>query len=181
MERSDISSQSQLRICQALCRVSPTILDSGKGHFHLSIYTGERTKKGISEVSARIMKAFPGWSREQTEILMDRFAENGFTDQRMMDAANHVIDTYEGYGRVPNIANFIQFDKQYRLFTIQQKNAAVHRGEYQEQDFAIVRIEGVSACRSAAGKRPLFALKTEIERYGLTTREPLYPGQQWPD
>lgn len=127
------------------------------------------------------MKAFPGWSKEQNEILMDRFAENSFTDERMVDSVNHVIDTYQGYGKLPNIANFIQYDKRYPLFTVAQMNAAVHKGEYRDQDFAIVRIEGVSACKSAGAKLPMFALKADINRHNLTTREPIYHGQEWPD
>lgn len=139
------------------------------------------TKKGVADVTAKVMKAFPGWSKEQSEVLKDRFAENRFTDERMMDAVNNVIDTYEGYGKIPNIANFIQFDKRYRVFTIPEVNALEAKGTHKFQDFAIVRIEGLSACKSAQGKRPLYALRADVDRYGLETREPRYAGQDWED
>ncbi|NTU49547.1 MAG: hypothetical protein HGA87_01390 [Desulfobulbaceae bacterium] len=132
------------------------------------------------DVTAKLLKAFPGWSREQNEILMERFAENNFTDERMMDAVNSVIDTYQGYGKLPNIANFIQFDKCYEAYTMQQKNQVVYDKKFQDSDFAIVRIEGISACRSA-GRKTLFVLKSDIERYRLKTREPIYAGQEWTD
>lgn len=48
------------------------------------------------------------------------------------------------------------------------------------KDASIVRIEGRSACQSADGK-VLLALNSDIERLGLTKREPKPVGADWPD
>lgn len=53
-------------------------------------------------------------------LLKDRFKENKFTDERLKDSINHVIDTYEGWDKLPNIANFIQYDKKVKAFTYEQ-------------------------------------------------------------
>lgn len=70
------------------------------------------------------------------------------------------------------------------LYTTRQIDGMVHKGNYQHRDFAIVRIEGVSACRSAVknGKKEvLLALKTDAQTHSLTIRDPICHGQQWPD
>jgi len=63
------------------------------------------------------MVAFPKFSSSQLEILKDRFAENGFDDKRMVASVDYVIDTYEGWDKTPNIANFIQFDSNGGYYT----------------------------------------------------------------
>ena len=64
---------------------------------------------------ARIMKAFPKFRPEQVEVLRDRWKANGFTDERIMDAVNDVIDNYDGWS-LPNLANFIQYDRSYLTY-----------------------------------------------------------------
>ena len=66
---------------------------------------------------ARILKAFPKFDKNQLEILKERFKELKFTDKRILDAVNNVIDTYQGWDKLPNLANFLQFDKTERLYT----------------------------------------------------------------
>lgn len=53
-------------------------------------------------------------------LLKDRFKDNKFTDERLKDAINQVIDTYEGWDKIPNIANFIQYDKKIKIFTYKE-------------------------------------------------------------
>ena len=131
--------------------------DTPDGCF-LSIYSGERTKKGVADVTAKIVKAFPGWSEDQTEILKDRFAENGFTDQRMMDAVNHVIDTYEGYGKIPNIANFVQYDKRYQVYTYSQICTAHDKSELVMSDYEPIDL---------GHDKPRFAKSDDIAKFNL--------------
>jgi len=49
------------------------------------------------------------------EVLDERFADNKFTDERLRDAVNHVIDTC--IFPTPTIAQFISFDRRYKVFT----------------------------------------------------------------
>jgi hypothetical protein len=55
----------------------------------------------------------------------------------------------------------------------------VNQGNLWKQ-VSLVRIEGASACLSANGK-VLYARNDDIERFGLTRREPKAVGQDWPD
>ena len=54
---------------------------------------------------------------ETFDILKDRFKANGFSDERLKASIDNVIDNYEGWDKLPNIANFIQFDKKVKLYT----------------------------------------------------------------
>lgn len=67
------------------------------------------------------------------------------------------------------------YDSRYRLFTPKE----VDKAEIWKE-VSIVRIEGLSACRSANGK-VLMAYDSDIERFGLTKRQPKPVGQDWPD
>jgi hypothetical protein len=87
------------------------------GTSEISLYRDSLTKKVLVEQIERVKNAFPKLSKDYLEILKDRFAANGFTDERMKDSINHVIDTYEGWDKLPNIANFIKFNKTKKLKT----------------------------------------------------------------
>lgn len=60
-------------------------------------------------------------------MLKDRFAENKFSDKRMIAAVNNVIDNYEGWDKIPNIANFISYDKKIKYFTWNEANEIGHK------------------------------------------------------
>ena len=83
----------------------------------ISVYRGDLTKGGMVRVREILFKAFPKFPNESFEVLKDRFKANGFSDERAIDAVNNVIDTYEGWDKLPNIANFVQYDKKQRVFT----------------------------------------------------------------
>jgi len=92
---------------------SQTIQDSNS----ISIYEGKLSKIETAKQTIRIALAFPKMPEQTIEILRDRFIENNFNDERMIASVNHVIDNYEGWDKVPNIANFIQYDKTIRFYT----------------------------------------------------------------
>ena len=83
----------------------------------LSVYQkGDLTPETMAKCAMRLMKAFPEITRDWLDLLLERAKENGFSDQRLTDAVNHCIDTYV-YGRLPNIANIIGFDKRIDFVT----------------------------------------------------------------
>ena len=86
----------------------------------ISVYTDKLTKAEAVIQEARIKKAFPKMFEGQVSLLMEMFPENNFTDNRMRDAVNHVICTYEGWDKLPNIANFIQYDKKIKIYTYKE-------------------------------------------------------------
>lgn len=61
--------------------------------------------------------AFPKMDKAFHNILKERFKANNFNDERMLDSIAHVIDTYEGWDKMPNVANFIQYDKKAKIYT----------------------------------------------------------------
>jgi hypothetical protein len=86
------------------------------GTNEISIYKGDLTKAALIEQTKRVLKMFPKFPEPMLEELKDAFAHNGFTDGRMRDSINHVRDTYEGWDKLPNIANFIQFDRKIKFY-----------------------------------------------------------------
>jgi len=133
----------------------------------VSLYSGERTKKGVSDAIALIAKAFPKWTPEQSEVLAELFAEDKFSDERMLAAVKYVIRTYSGFDKVPNIANFVQYDKRIKLYRHRQIDALVERGEYAYSDFGIAVIEGVSGCKSSGDKPIMYAIRAEAAEVGV--------------
>jgi len=81
----------------------------------LSIYGDKLTTKGVISNVAKIKKAFPSLPMGFYEIFDERLKANGFTDERLADAVNHVIDTC--IYPTPTIANFIGYDKRIKLYT----------------------------------------------------------------
>jgi len=78
------------------------------------------TKAGIVRGIERIKKAFPKFPQIMLDILKDRFADNKFSDRKIIDAVNYVIDNYGGWDKLPNIAEFIQYDKKIRIYTYEE-------------------------------------------------------------
>jgi len=58
----------------------------------------------------KIKHAFPSLQKEFYDVLCDRLKEHEFSDERLLKAVNHVIDTC--IYPIPVIANFIIFDKE---------------------------------------------------------------------
>ena len=101
----------------------------------LPCYTDPLTKTGLAGVLAHVARAFPAMSKEALDILRERFIENNFTDQRAMDAVNHVIDSYQGYGACPNIANFIAYDKRIITYSHHELTVQVANHQLRWDDF----------------------------------------------
>jgi len=92
------------------------------------------------------------------EELKNAFADNGFTDERMKDAVNHVRDTYEGWDKLPNIANFILFDKKVKVYEYRELTKLVHERLVDMHDYVAINT-GLS--------KPRFVLKEYQEKYNL--------------
>jgi len=81
----------------------------------ISIYKGELTTKNVVKCVSKIKKAFPTLPADFYDVFSERIKDNGFTDERLQDAINNVIDNC--IYPVPTIANFISFDKRIKVFT----------------------------------------------------------------
>ena len=109
----------------------------------------------MARAIAQVAQAFPGLSKTQLEILLDRMVANGFTDSRAMDAVNHVIDTHESWSQPPSIASFIRFDRKVRIYT--------HKDVCQDEIWDYVEMIRVDGC-----DKPRWAMQEDVRRYGLT-------------
>ena len=96
----------------------------------ISIYTGVLTLPVIAKSVAKIKKSFPALPEGFYEILSNRIKENGFSDQRLIDAVNNVVDNCP-YPQ-PTIAQFISFDKKIKTFTYHQIVRLVEDGDNME-------------------------------------------------
>ncbi|HZW38236.1 MAG TPA: hypothetical protein VFF33_02960 [Ignavibacteriaceae bacterium] len=87
----------------------------------LSIYAKGKplTMHSAMKISERIAIGFPELNKGFYVLLAERLIANGFTEERFIASVNHVIDTFH-YGKLPNIAEFISFDKEIQAFTYEQ-------------------------------------------------------------
>ena len=82
----------------------------------ISVYTdnyidGTALKKELS----RLQAAFPEITDDFIIILTERVLKNKFTEKRLHDAINNVIDNFKY--KTPNIAEIISFDKRVKLYS----------------------------------------------------------------
>jgi hypothetical protein len=104
-----------------------------------------------------IAKAFPQLPGGFYEVLNRRLKEKEFTDERLKDAVNHVIDTCQY--PVPTVANFISYDKCIQIFTyadlVKQLNDDRRAWDYYDQ----VKVPGVDL--------PRYVKKEDAAKYHL--------------
>lgn len=106
-----------------------------------------------AQLSLRVLTAFPTMKKGQVQLLIEMMIEEGFTVQRAKDAVNHVIKTYQGWDKNPNIANFIGFDRRIKTYT----HAEVADNDLWDSMTAI----------DVGGEKPRWARKEDVQRYGL--------------
>jgi len=85
----------------------------------ISVYSGSLTLPVFVKQMDRLRKVFGKISKEWTDTLLERLKIHLFTDEKLIDAVDNVIDTFE-YGERPNIAKIILYDKTIELLTYYQ-------------------------------------------------------------
>ena len=83
----------------------------------ISIYKGKLTEQEITKQLAKVMIIFPKFPEGMLGELRESFADNNFNDERMIAAVKHVRDSYQGWDKLPNIANFVSFDYRIKIHT----------------------------------------------------------------
>ena len=121
----------------------------------VSIYTGQLTDKCIVESVATIKKAFPALPLGFYDVFMDVVSENHFTDTRLRDAVKHVICTCQ-YPQ-PTIAQFISFDKRFKVYTYSQYCKLCDEGD--GKNYQPVAIKG--------NEKPVWAHINDIKQLNL--------------
>jgi len=104
-----------------------------------------------------IVKAFPALNNDFIDVLHRRIKEKNFSDTRLIDAVNHVIDTC--VYPTPTVASFIGFNKYTELLTYgdMMKGLADDKDIFNRYD--TVKIEGVT--------KAMYAKKEDIEKYNF--------------
>lgn len=133
-----------------------------EGIVELSLYEDNLTKKCIVEQITYLKKVFPKLDAQFFDILKDRFADNNFTDKRIVDSVKHVVDHYKGWERMPNIADFIQYDKKIRLFSWK---------EISEEQKSFGSSIWTYYFKADIDGKLYYVLKTDIEKHNLKLKE----------
>ena len=124
----------------------------------ISVYHGDLTTQCIIVCAAKIKKAFPSLPVGFYEVFADRIKENKFSDDRLTDAVNHVIDNC--IYPMPTIANFISFDQRIKLYTYSDMLKMCDSiGGSVWNDFKPVKIQGFS--------KRMYAAVIDIQRFKL--------------
>lgn len=123
----------------------------------LSIYVGDLNLKTVLQQNIRIAKAFPQLHEGFYEILNQRLRENQFTDKRLVDAVNHVIDTCQY--PTPTTANFISYDKCVEVLTHNDLLKQLSDDRKVFDRYEVVRIPEID--------KPRYILKDDIIKYGF--------------
>lgn len=111
-------------------------VEEHEGVYTVSIYTDELTDKTISTCLAKIAMAFPDLPATWYNVFMEMIKTAGYTNQRLIDAVNHVILTCE-YPK-PTIAKIISYDKQLKLYTYYEMVKLV--GEFGEKVWSLYKV-----------------------------------------
>jgi hypothetical protein len=123
----------------------------------LSIYRGELSTMTVINEMKRLKYAFPQLPQGFYDILSDRIKANGFSDDRLKDAINNIIDNC--IYPVPSIANIISFDKRVKLYTYTEILDLVNQ-------FGASVWNSYKAIETGS-KRRLYASIAEIEKFNL--------------
>jgi hypothetical protein len=102
---------------------------SETGEFSLSKYSpGHLEPELMIKQIHKAKCAFPANPPEFWDVLMDRLIEKGFTNERLRDAVDYVIDTCQY--PTPTAANFLSYDRLEKLYTYNEVCDMVTRDGY---------------------------------------------------
>jgi hypothetical protein len=128
------------------------------GKNEISVYSGELTTKCIIDQVKQVKKAFPSLPTGFYDVLTDRIKELGFSDERLKDAVNNLIDTC--VYPVPTIANIISWDKRIKLYNYNQIIDLVDKyGVSVWDNYKSVKISGITV--------RTYASLIDIQKYNL--------------
>jgi len=81
----------------------------------ISLYKGRLTSICVLGQIKKLKLAFPKLPAGFYEILSERIKAHNFTDERLKDAVNRLIDSYDY--PIPTIANIISWDKRVKILS----------------------------------------------------------------
>ena len=108
----------------------------------LSVYAGALETETVAKTVSKVKAAFPALTPEYFKLFIDRVKEKGFSNERMIDAVNNVIDNCQY--PTPTLANFLSFDKKVKIITYNELCNLVTRQEAKFESYAPIKIKGVN-------------------------------------
>jgi hypothetical protein len=115
-------------------------LQKHEGGYAISAYKGELTKEVYARSVAKIKAAFPQLPNEFYAVLGERIKAKGFSDERLSDAVNNVIDNCQY--PTPTLAQFLSFDKKIKLHTYDEVVKTVQPRMTISDLFSKVKVKG---------------------------------------
>lgn len=106
----------------------------------MSVYSDSLTTVTIIEQVKRIKMAFPSLPAGFYDVLMERVKAKNFTDQRLIDAISHLIDTCRY--PLPVIADIVSWDRQVRLYTYREVASMAYPEGNIFDEFKAVEVPG---------------------------------------
>ena len=99
---------------------SKTEIIRSDDHCQVSVYHkgGKATQEQLTRNIAKLEMAFPKMQSDFFKILLDRIDANSFSNKRLENAVNYVIDRFQ-YKEL-NVADIISWDKKINIYTHQQ-------------------------------------------------------------
>lgn len=112
--------------------------DLTNGENSITVYTGELTQQNVVNNVARIKACFPQLTPEFYKILIERLKDKGFSDQRLTDSVNYLIDNFQY--PTPTLANILSFDKRVKILDYNQVCTLIGKQEASFSDFSKIHI-----------------------------------------
>lgn len=106
----------------------------------MTIYKGELTMETATKCIAKVKAAFPALAPEFYKVLIERLKDKEFSDQRMTDAINNVIDTCQY--PTPTLANFLSYDRRMKLLDYNQLVNLVTSQQASWESFTRIKMNG---------------------------------------
>lgn len=107
----------------------------------MTIYDDSLSERGLVENIKKLQVVFARQPKEFFNVLTERIIANGFTDKRLTDAVNHVIDNFE-YKEL-NVSDIIKFDKKVKLYNHSEATYMITSGKATSfEDFDKITING---------------------------------------
>lgn len=115
-------------------------LKSNKDEYSVSAYKGTLEPTVLGQNMNKLKVSFPKMSSEFFNVLAERIVANGFTNERLKDAVNHVLDNFQ-YKEL-TISDIVKFDKRVKLYTYNEVCVLVTKNQASFEDFEVKRING---------------------------------------
>ena len=125
------------------------------GEKSLSLYSGELSPEVVAENVAKIKATFPALPFGFFDIFMERVKSKGFTNERLIDAVNNVIDNCKY--PTPMLADFLSFDKRVKFITYAELCDKVSTIGEKFDSYARIKVSGKS----------FFIKKSDIEVHNI--------------